>query len=137
MWVQSGLTPSRDNFSCMHTSAAEDAPHLQMSSRSLEAIPQGSVISPSQPRPPAVAILWKANADLTHSVHERNRHGPSLHIPNSMWSNLGQEETDRLATVNTILVPEGVDWLKLNGYVMEKYKLEIAGGLGPSAGKVW
>lgn len=54
-----------------------------------------------------------------------------------MWSNLGQEETDRLATVNTILVPEGVDWLKLNGYVMEKYKLEIAGGLGPSAGKVW
>jgi len=48
-----------------------------------------------------------------------------------------QEEGDRLATVNTILVPEGIDWLKLNGYVMEKFNLEIAGGLGPSAGKVW
>lgn len=48
-----------------------------------------------------------------------------------------QEEEDRLATVNTILVPEGIDWLKLNGYVMEKFNLEIAGGLGPSAGEVW
>ena len=34
-------------------------------------------------------------------------------------------------------VPEGIDWLKLNTYVMDKYRLEIAGGLGPSAGKCW
>ena len=34
-------------------------------------------------------------------------------------------------------VPEGIDWLKLNAYVMDKYRLEIAGGLGPSAGKCW
>jgi alanine-glyoxylate transaminase/serine-glyoxylate transaminase/serine-pyruvate transaminase len=48
-----------------------------------------------------------------------------------------EEEADRLATVNTIKVPEGIDWLKLNAYVMDKYRLEIAGGLGPSAGKCW
>lgn len=33
-------------------------------------------------------------------------------------------------------VPEGIDFLKLSAYVMDKYRLEIAGGLGPSAGKV-
>ena len=34
-------------------------------------------------------------------------------------------------------VPEGYPWAKVNGYLMEKYALEIAGGLGPSAGQVW
>ncbi|KAJ9506335.1 pyridoxal phosphate-dependent transferase [Haematococcus lacustris] len=43
----------------------------------------------------------------------------------------------RLATVNTIAVPEGVDWAALTKHAMDKYSLEIAGGLGPSAGKVW
>ena len=33
-------------------------------------------------------------------------------------------------------VPEGIDFLKLNQRAMEKYKLEVAGGLGPTAGKV-
>jgi aspartate aminotransferase-like enzyme len=34
-------------------------------------------------------------------------------------------------------VPEGVDWAKLIANAMSKYNVEIAGGLGPSAGKVW
>ena len=46
-------------------------------------------------------------------------------------------EVDRLPTVNTIAVPEGVDWAKVCGNAMDKFQLEIAGGLGPSAGKVW
>jgi hypothetical protein len=43
----------------------------------------------------------------------------------------------RLITVNTISVPEGVDWAALAKHAMDKYNLEIAGGLGPTAGKVW
>ena len=34
-------------------------------------------------------------------------------------------------------VPEGVDCLALSKNAMDKYSVEIAGGLGPSAGKVW
>jgi len=34
-------------------------------------------------------------------------------------------------------VPEGVDALMLCKNAMDKYSLEIAGGLGPTAGKVW
>jgi alanine-glyoxylate transaminase/serine-glyoxylate transaminase/serine-pyruvate transaminase len=44
---------------------------------------------------------------------------------------------DRLITVNTIKVPEGVDWAAVVKNAMDKYSLEIAGGLGPTAGKVW
>ena len=43
----------------------------------------------------------------------------------------------RAPTITTIKVPEGVDWKEVTEYAMEKHKLEIAGGLGPTAGKVW
>lgn len=46
-------------------------------------------------------------------------------------------EEDRLVTVNTIAIPEGVDGLALCKFAMDTYNLEIAGGLGPTAGKVW
>lgn len=48
-----------------------------------------------------------------------------------------EKDQDRLITVNTIKVPEGVDWAALCKNAMDKYSVEIAGGLGPSAGKVW
>ncbi|GAB4822529.1 hypothetical protein N2152v2_009575 [Parachlorella kessleri] len=34
-------------------------------------------------------------------------------------------------------VPEGVDWAALSKNAMDKYSVEIAGGLGPTIGKVW
>jgi alanine-glyoxylate transaminase/serine-glyoxylate transaminase/serine-pyruvate transaminase len=40
-------------------------------------------------------------------------------------------------TVNTIKVPEGVDWAAVCKEAMDTYAVEIAGGLGPSVGKVW
>ncbi|XP_023330492.1 serine--pyruvate aminotransferase, mitochondrial [Eurytemora carolleeae] len=43
----------------------------------------------------------------------------------------------RLPTVNTIKVPEGVDWMAVSSYCMKKHLVEISGGLGPTAGKVW
>jgi len=43
----------------------------------------------------------------------------------------------RLPTVNTIKVPQGVDWAAVSGYCMKYHLVEISGGLGPTAGKVW
>ena len=45
-------------------------------------------------------------------------------------------QTLRLPTVTTVEVPAGIDWKEVAMYVMSKYKIEIAGGLGASAGKV-
>jgi len=43
----------------------------------------------------------------------------------------------RLPTVNTIKIPEGIDFMAVCGHAMKNHKVEISGGLGPSAGKVW
>ena len=43
----------------------------------------------------------------------------------------------RLPSLNAIRIPEGVDDAKLRGYLLEKFNLEIGGGLGTLKGKVW
>ncbi|KAK9818420.1 hypothetical protein WJX72_012441 [[Myrmecia] bisecta] len=48
-----------------------------------------------------------------------------------------ENEAERLITVNTIKVPEGVDWAAVVKNAMDKYNVEIAGGLGPTVGKIW
>ncbi len=43
----------------------------------------------------------------------------------------------RLPTLNTIRIPEGADDIRTRGYLLENFNLEIGGGLGSLAGKVW
>ena len=43
----------------------------------------------------------------------------------------------RLWTLNTPCVPAGVDDAKVRQFLLDKYNMEIAGGLGPLAGKVF
>jgi len=43
----------------------------------------------------------------------------------------------RLPTLTTVEVPEGVDWKYVVDYLMDKHRIEIAGGLGATAGKIW
>ncbi len=43
----------------------------------------------------------------------------------------------RLPTVTTVKVPEGVNWQDVTSHMMTKHKIEMSGGLGPTAGKVW
>ncbi|XP_055259159.1 alanine--glyoxylate aminotransferase [Moschus berezovskii] len=42
----------------------------------------------------------------------------------------------RLPTITSVVVPAGSDWRDIVEYVMDHHNIEIAGGLGPSAGKV-
>jgi alanine-glyoxylate transaminase/serine-glyoxylate transaminase/serine-pyruvate transaminase len=48
-----------------------------------------------------------------------------------------ENPADRLWTLNTPRVPAGVDDAKVREYLLEQYGMEIAGGFGPLAGKVW
>lgn len=43
----------------------------------------------------------------------------------------------RLPSLNTVCVPDGVDDAKVRGCLLETFNLEIGGGLGVIAGKVW
>ena len=42
----------------------------------------------------------------------------------------------RLPCLTTVKVPAGVDWKKVADTLMSQ-KIEIAGGLGPTVGKIW
>ena len=53
--------------------------------------------------------------------------GLSLHVP----------EEHRIATLNTVRVPAGVDEAKVRKRLLEEPGIEIAGGFGPLAGKVF
>jgi alanine-glyoxylate transaminase/serine-glyoxylate transaminase/serine-pyruvate transaminase len=46
-------------------------------------------------------------------------------------------EGHRLWTLNTPRIPEGVGDAKVRQYLLEKRNMEIAGGFGPLAGKVF
>jgi len=53
--------------------------------------------------------------------------GLRLHVP----------EGHRIPTLNTVLVPQGVDDAKVRGRLLKGPGIEIAGGFGPLAGKVF
>ena len=47
------------------------------------------------------------------------------------------DPADRLWTLNTPRVPDGIDDAKVRKYLLEERGMEIAGGFGPLAGKVF
>jgi alanine-glyoxylate transaminase / serine-glyoxylate transaminase / serine-pyruvate transaminase len=53
--------------------------------------------------------------------------GLRLHVP----------EGHRIATLNTVCVPQGVDEAKVRKHLLDEAGVEIAGGFGPLAGKVF
>ncbi len=46
-------------------------------------------------------------------------------------------EAERLPQLNAVTIPEGVDDAQVRGLLLNDYNLEIGGGLGVMAGKVW
>jgi alanine-glyoxylate transaminase/serine-glyoxylate transaminase/serine-pyruvate transaminase len=47
------------------------------------------------------------------------------------------EENYRLPNLNSVFLPEGVDEAKLRNDLLNKYNIEVGGGLGAFAGKIW
>jgi alanine-glyoxylate transaminase/serine-glyoxylate transaminase/serine-pyruvate transaminase len=60
-------------------------------------------------------------------VHGLEAMGLRLHVP----------EGFRIATVTTVCVPAGIDEAKVRSHLLDGPGIEIAGGLGPLAGKVF
>ena len=46
-------------------------------------------------------------------------------------------EGERLWTLNAVRVPESVDEAAVRRYLLEGFSIEIGGGLGPLAGRIW
>ena len=47
------------------------------------------------------------------------------------------DEAHRLPNLNSVFLPEGVEEAKLRNELLNKYNIEVGGGLGAFAGKIW
>lgn len=48
-----------------------------------------------------------------------------------------KQAKERVPSVTAVKVPLGVDPIKVLSFAMQNYKLEIGGGLGPTAGQIF
>jgi alanine-glyoxylate transaminase/serine-glyoxylate transaminase/serine-pyruvate transaminase len=50
---------------------------------------------------------------------------------------LVKNPSDRLPTVTAVMIPGGVDDVKVRNQLLDEFNIEIAGGFGPVKGKIW
>jgi alanine-glyoxylate transaminase/serine-glyoxylate transaminase/serine-pyruvate transaminase len=50
---------------------------------------------------------------------------------------LVKNAAERLPTVTAVMIPNGIDDVKVRNQLLDEFNIEIAGGLGPLKGKIW
>jgi alanine-glyoxylate transaminase/serine-glyoxylate transaminase/serine-pyruvate transaminase len=50
---------------------------------------------------------------------------------------LVKNPADRLPTVTAVMIPNGIEDVKVRNQLLEEFNIEIAGGFGPVKGKIW
>jgi alanine-glyoxylate transaminase / serine-glyoxylate transaminase / serine-pyruvate transaminase len=85
----------------------------------------------------ALAMVEEEGLEQRWERHQRNHRAFVAGIEAMGLQMLVADPANRLWTLNTPRVPEGIDDVKVRKYLMEERGIEIAGGLGPLAGKVF
>jgi len=83
-----------------------------------------------------LAIVKEEGLEARCERHRRN-HLAFVAGIEAMGLSMHVAEGHRLWTLNTPRIPAGVDDAKVRAYLLEKLNMEIAGGFGPLAGKVF
>ncbi len=84
----------------------------------------------------ALTMIEEEGLDARWARHERNHHAFVEGLA-AMDLSLLPPESDRLWTLNTVRIPDGVDDAAVRKQLLEEYSIEIGSGLGPLAGKIW
>lgn len=84
-----------------------------------------------------LAIVHEEGLENRWQRHHKNHKAFVAGIEAMGLSMLVEDPANRLWTLNTPRVPEGVDDAKVRGHLLEKRSIEISGGFGPLAGKVF
>ena len=83
-----------------------------------------------------LAIVAEEGLEARWERHKRN-HEAFVKGIEAMGLSMLVPEGHRLWTLNTPRIPEGADDAKVRNFLLQKYNMEIAGGFGPLAGKVF
>src|SRR3954447_25057301 len=84
-----------------------------------------------------LAIVHEEGLENRWERHHRNHRAFVAGIEAMGLSMHVADPADRLWTLNTPRVPDGVDDAKVRQYLLEQRSIEISGGFGPLAGKVF
>jgi alanine-glyoxylate transaminase/serine-glyoxylate transaminase/serine-pyruvate transaminase len=84
----------------------------------------------------ALAVVEEEGLDARWARHERNHR---LFIDGLADAGLTvlPPEGERLWTLNAVRIPQGVEDAAVRKRLLDEFNIEIGGGLGPLAGKVW
>ena len=84
----------------------------------------------------ALRIVLEEGLEVRFARHRR--HSAALMAGLGMLGCVPQaQEGHRLPTLNCVAVPDGVDEALIRKALLAEFSIEIGGGLGPLAGKVW
>lgn len=84
----------------------------------------------------ALNLVLEEGLDNRWSRHQEVHQYLKLKLENLGFRFL-VEEKYRLPNLNSVFLPEGVDEAKLRSDLLTRYNIEVGGGLGAFAGKIW
>ena len=84
----------------------------------------------------ALAVIQEEGVEQRFARHLA-AHGSFVRRIEALELEMHVAEGKRLTTLNTPRVPEGVDEAQVRQQLLEEYGIEIAGGFGPLAGKIF
>jgi len=84
----------------------------------------------------ALTIVEEEGLEARWARHERNQKA-FVEGLSTLGLSLLPPESDRLHSLSTVKIPEGVNDAAVRKLLLDEYSIEIGGGLGPLAGKVW
>ena len=84
----------------------------------------------------ALRIVHEEGLDRRFERHRRN-HLALVAGVEGMGLKMFVDPPHRLWSLNTIIIPPGIDDARVRKTLLEEYNLEIGGGLGPLKGKIW
>ena len=84
----------------------------------------------------ALQIVEEEGLDAREARHERHHRAFAAGIE-AMGLSLLPPASERLWTLNTVRVPQGVEEAAVRKTMLTTYNIEIGAGLGPLAGKIW
>ena len=85
----------------------------------------------------ALALVAEEGLQNVITRHSVNSLILQKHIKSLKLQFLVIKPEDRLSGILSVMIPEGVDGLKVIQYLSEVHNIVIFGGLGPTLGKIW
>jgi alanine-glyoxylate transaminase / serine-glyoxylate transaminase / serine-pyruvate transaminase len=84
----------------------------------------------------AMRIVLEEGLEARWERHKLNQHALIAGVEALNLKMLVEKPEDRLATVTAVMVPAGIDEVKLRNQLLDEFNIEIAGGIGALKGKI-